>query len=290
MNNLRCLVFLFLIVTYFSEAGYSQYFAGPVSSALGGAGLAANDEAEQLLFNPSVLTHAKDLAVGYYFADGYRDKNEHDNFYGLTVTDNASETGIAGGAALFKRRRTFDRQNSRDEIVGQFSVAKNIIKHISAGLTLEHYRTDIEGADKHKQTDLTLGFLANPNPELGLGLVLRNLLKQKKSVPESIRLNDEIGIGVNYIFMPQFRGRFDVVQQAQNNPDHERTYKLGFESFIDAFFVLRFGYQINDLDDRNNYSVGFGFTGPRLKIDYSFVQNEDYSKGAMHSVDFRLPF
>ncbi|MEK6556066.1 MAG: hypothetical protein AABZ31_12550, partial [Bdellovibrionota bacterium] len=65
--------------------------------------------------------------------------------------------------------------------------------------------------------------------------------------------------------------------------------KAGIESFIDAFLVLRMGYQINELEDRNYYSLGFGFTGPRLKIDYSYQQNEDYTKGAMHSVDFRLP-
>src|SRR5688572_27584337 len=89
-------------VTQFSVSAYAQYLSGPVSQALGGAGLAANDEAEQFLLNPAVLVHSRGAAIGYYYSDGYRGENEHDTFYGATVSDNTEDVLISGGAAAFK--------------------------------------------------------------------------------------------------------------------------------------------------------------------------------------------
>jgi hypothetical protein len=287
-------IFLFVLylfsVTQFSSLGYAQNPTGPVSSALGGAGIAANDEGEQILHNPGVLAHAKDLVLGAFFSDGYRGENEHDKFIGGTITDNTSESGIAGGFSFFKRRRTFNAAPTLDEIYGQISLAKPIYKFLSGGITFDHLRQQEVGGEKYTQTDITLGFLLNPTPELGVGFVAKNLLGRDEDVPAYLQLKDELGVGVNYLFMKTFRGRLDIVRQTESNPDSKMVFKGGLESFVDAFLVLRMGYQANELEDRNYYSLGFGFTGPRLKIDYSYVQTEDFSGGAMHSVDFRLPF
>ncbi len=283
------LVLCVFSLTQFSEEGYAQYLSGPVSSALGGAGIAANEEAEQLLFNPATLVHTKDLSIGAFFSDGYREKNEHDKFTGSTITDNTSDSGVAGGVGFFKRRRTFDVLPTLDEVYAQVSLAKPVYKFLALGLSIEHYRQDVVGGDEYRQTELSMGALYNPSPKFAVGFVVKNLRGRDEDVPALLQLKDELGVGINYILMETFRARFDVVQQTQLNPDQDRVYKAGIESFIDAFLVLRMGYQINELEDRNYYSLGFGFTGPRLKIDYSYQQNEDYTKGAMHSVDFRLP-
>lgn len=278
-----------LSVTQFPSEGYAQYLTGPVSSALGGAGVAANEEAEQFLYNPGALTHSKSLSLGSFFSDGDRGENEHDKFTATTVTDNTSDAGIAGGFAFVRREREFDVLPTREEIFGQFALAAPIYQFLSAGISVEHYRQDEVGGSDYNQTDITVGALYNPNARLGVGLVFRNLLGRDDEVPAHLQLQDQIIVGVNYIFMRQFRGRFDVVEQVSANPEKNRVYKGGIESYVDAFLVLRAGYQVNELEDRNYYSLGIGFTGPRLKIDYSYVKNEDFSGGAMHSVDFRLP-
>ena len=281
---------LFLTVTHFSIESYSQYLTGPVSSATGGAGIAANDVAEQVLYNPAVLVHEKGVAVGYFYADGYRAENEHDKFLALSVTDNSSDAGVAGGVVIAKRRRTFDQAPSSDDWYGQFAFATALFKKMSLGFSFEHIRHDFEGGEKLNQTDVTLGLFYNPLPTLGLGLVARNLRERDLSVPVAYQLKDEIGIGGYYIFMRQFRLRADLVQQTEMNPDHEQNLKMGFESLFNSFLVLRAGFQADDLNDRQFYTLGFGFTGPRLQIDYGFAQNTEGSQGAMHSVDFRLPF
>lgn len=277
-------------VTQFSSHAYAQYLSGPVSQALGGSGLAANDEAEQFLLNPAALVHSKDAAIGYFYSDGYRDKNEHDNFYGVTLSDNSEDVLVAGGAAFFKRRRTFDNFSTLDELKGQFSFAKVLYKHISVGLSVDYLQSDADGDKKYKQWDGTIGILYNPNPDLAFAAIFRNLAPTDKDIPAPIRNVDEIGLGVHYILLGNFRGRLDVLQPQQLNPEKDYIVRGGLESLLDAYMAVRLGFENNGVTDRHSLSAGIGMVGPRLKIDYSYVKNTDYNGGGMHSVDFRLPF
>ena len=104
------------------------------------------------------------------------------------------------------------------------------------------------------------------------------------------RLRDRLTLGVNYVVIEKVRARLDFSQQMESNPDHKLDVRAGLESFMDAFFVLRLGFESEQLTGRKYYSVGIGFTGPALRVDYAYRQNGDFSGGALHSVDFRLPF
>ncbi len=290
-NSREFLIFISLIiVTQYSPFTYAQYLSGPVSQSLGGAGLAANDEAEQLLLNPAVLVHSHGAAVGYYYSDGYKGKNEHDSFYGATATDNTEDVFISGGVAAFKRRRTFDNFSTLDEIDGQISFAKSLFRQISLGATIEYLQQDAVGGEKYTQVDATLGLLWNPLPVFAVGFVARNLAPTDTDIPEPIRQRDELGVGIHYIALDFFRFRLDIIRPMQLNPEKDYIFKGGIESLVDAYLAIRIGVQNDGISDRHIYSAGFGFVGPRLKIDYSYVKNAEYSGGAMHSVDFRLPF
>lgn len=291
-SNSREFLFLvsLVIVTQFCESAYAQYLSGPVSQALGGAGLAANDEGEQLLLNPAVLVHSRGAAVGYFYSDGYRGKNEHDTFYGATASDNTEDVLIAGGVAGFKRRRTFDNFSTIDELNGQISFAGTLFKQVSMGATIEYLQQDAIGDKKYTQWDASVGLLLNPTPEFAVGFIARNLAPTDTDIPAPIRQRDELGLGAHYIVLEKFRFRLDVFKPMQLNPEKDYIFKGGAESLIDAYLAVRIGFQNDGVSDRHLYSAGFGFVGPRLKIDYSFVKNSDYSGGAMHSVDFRLPF
>lgn len=279
-----------IIVAQFSDSAYAQYLSGPVSQALGGAGLAANDEGEQLLLNPAVLVHSHGAAVGYYYSDGYRGKNEHDTFYGATASDNTEDVLISGGVAGFKRRRTFENFSTVDEVNGQISFAKSLFKQLSLGATIEYLQQDAIGDKKYTQWDASIGLLWNPLPEFAVGFVARNLAPTDVEIPAPIRQRDELGLGVHYIALEKFRFRLDVFKPMQLNPEKDYIFKAGAESLVDAYLAVRIGVQNEGVSDRHIYSAGIGMVGPRLKIDYSYVKNSDYSGGAMHSVDFRLPF
>jgi hypothetical protein len=262
---------------------------GPVASALGGAGLGANDEGDQNFLNPASLVHLKNMSVGYIYSDGYRAKNEHDRFYGFTIADNSPDVFISGAFSYIDRRRTFDAFNTLNEKYFEVSFARQLVKQFSFGFSIFHLNQEAVGLETFKQTNGRLGLFYNPNPKLGVGFLASNLGSTDNEVISPLRLRDELGIGANYILMKQFRFRGDVYQQTQDNPGGKMRWGAGFESFVDAFLVVRAGYQSDALADRDYMTLGFGLTGPRLKIDYSYQKNVDDNRGGMHSVDFRMP-
>lgn len=260
-----------------------------MAGATGGAGLGANDEADQNFLNPASLTHLKNMSVGYVYADGYHGDDEHDRFYGITVADNSESVLVTGAFTYLARRRTFPIFNTLDEKYFELALAGRIVQQLSWGIGIFHLNQEAVGLDTYKQTNARVGLFYNPTPEFGLGFIANNIAGTDDDVPKNLRLKDELGLGANYIFMRQFRARADIYRQTQYNPDGKVRWGAGFESFIDAWFVVRAGYKSDSLIDRDYLTLGFGFTGPRLKIDYSYQKNMDDNRGGMHSVDFRMP-
>lgn len=229
------------------------------------------------------------MSIGYVYKDGYHGKNEHDRAYALTIADNTADVLIAGAFTYVDRRRTFDSFHSLNERYFEFQFARRFFKYFSWGVGIFHLNQEAVSDDTYKQTNGRIGLFYNPNPELGVGFIANNIAGTDEDVTKPLRLKDELGLGANYIFMKQFRARADIYQQTQYNPDGKMRWGAGFESFVDAFFVVRGGYQSDALADRDYYTLGFGFTGPRLKIDYGYQKNVDDNRGGMHSVDFRMP-
>lgn len=291
MKIKACLIIVVtIIVTHFLSIAYAQNLTGPVAGALGGTGVAANDEGEQIFLNPATVAHAKNLSVGYFYQGGYTGTQSRDEWWGVSVTDNSEDIYFAGSALYAVRRRTFEGGFAFDETRMEFSIASIVVKHLAIGGSLYRLERQPDGDKKYELWDFSLGALFNPDPNYAIGAVYKNLSKQSESIPALIELKDYFSIGGYTILMRQFRGRLDLGRQMQRNPDGKIDFSLGFESFIDAYLVFRFGYQDLALSDESYYSTGFGFIGPRLKIDYALRQNVDDSDGTMHSVDFRLPF
>ncbi len=277
-------------VMQFSEISYAQYVTGPLSSALGGAGRGAADDGEQLFLNPAAIVHNSPFTSSLFYLDGYQAKNEHDRILGLSLADNSEDTFCAGGYAFVSRRRTFDGSDSVDDQYHQISLGGYVYKHVALGMAFTYLKSDVERGDKFDQYDANIGFHYNPRPEWGYGLVFYNVNGCDKDVPEHIQNQDKISAGMHYIYKPTLRFRFDMGQQLTNNPDSKMDLQLGFETRPKPFFVTRVGVEKEGATDRDLVTFGLGFDGPRLKFDYSYRKNTDYSGGAMHGVDMRMPF
>jgi predicted porin len=234
--------------------------------------------------------HATPITSSLFYQDGYTDKNEHDTTLGLTIADNTEDLFCSGGYAYIKRRRTFENFNTREEQYHQFSLGSFVSPHIAVGATLTFLDTEIIDGDSYKQWDGHLGLHYNPNPDLGFGLVFYNIAPRDKSVPIEVQNYDNIVLAAHYIFMPMMRLRVDMGQQQVYNPDHNVHIQVGVESRISQFVAIRLGLDDDQLSDLINYTLGLGFDGPRLKLDYFYRKNPDFSQGALHGVDMRLPF
>ena len=237
------------------------------------------------------MVHGKTFTQGYFYRGGYSNPSERNRWLGISLQDNSENLVSTGGLLYGQEDRSFLNLADYKERRIQISLASFVRKHFSFGMSVYNIRRDVENDKEYEFYDGNFGFLWNPLPSLGVGLRYDNFAKHGTAgVPTHIRLRDQLTIGTNYVVMETVRARLDLSQQMESNPNNRVDFRAGLESFFDAFFVLRFGFERAQLEDRKYYSAGIGFTGPRLRIDYSYRKNADYSGGALHSVDFRLPF
>lgn len=293
MKNFRSAsfaIFVFLSVMHLSDICYAQYLTGPVASALGGAGRAASDDGEQIFLNPAAIVHASVFSSSLFYEDGYVAEDDRHSRYGFSLADNSDDVLFSGGYSFARSKDTFANGDLREEDYHQISIGRFFAKHLSVGLALTYLITDIKNDDKYSQFDAHLGALYNPDPNYGMGIVFYNLRPRDTSTPLEIQNLDSVAVGGHYIFMPMFRMRFDVREQLVYNPQQLREYLFGVESKFSEFWTSRFGVQRDDLLRKDFYTLGLGFDGPKLKIDYFYRKNADFNDGAMHGVDLRMGF
>ena len=65
---------------------------------------------------------------------------------------------------------------------------------------------------------------------------------------------------------------------------------VSFMDFANKYNILRLGAKIDDFQKPNFATLGWGFNGPRLRLNYSFEKPLKQSNGAMHSVDLLVAF
>ncbi len=283
-------IFIFLSVNYFSVVCHAQYLTGPVASSLGGAGRAANEDGEQFIHNPANVIQASVVSSSLFYLDGYNAKNEHENLWGLSLTDNSEDLLLAGAYVFAHRKRSFANQAQLTEDYHQVSTGQFILKHFSLGASVTYLHSHIEDAKNYDQFNGHIGALYNPVPEFAVGLVAYNIAGRDLSVPTEIQEGSKLAAGVMWIIDPMVRMRFDLCHVLVQNPDKKFEYQLGFESKTSDLFILRAGFDQDDLSDRKYWSMGLAFDGPRAKIDYIYRKNFEYGGAALHGVDIRVPF
>lgn len=284
------LIAVSISVLHFAVSAKADSQFGAVSGSTGRAGVAANDNGEQIFMNPAAMVHGKSFVHGYFYRRGTSEEDEENDWLGLTIQDNSENVFLTGGFLYGQESRTFQNLANYKERRIQVSVAKFVTDHISMGLSAYNIRREVFNDKEYEFYDGDLGLLWNPHPQFAIGAKYDNWAKHGDEAPDHVQLKDRLTIGANYVVLDRVRARLDLSQQLEDNPEDRVDFRTGLESFIDTFFVLRFGFERDQLADRKYYSAGMGFTGPRLRIDYSYRKNADYSGGALHSVDFRIPF
>ena len=291
MINFRS-IFIAVSISVLHLAPYAKADSlyGAVSGATGRAGVAANDHGEQIFMNPAAMVHGKSFINSYFYRGGLSEDGERNQWFGLGIQDNSEDVFLTGGFLYTMETQSFKTLADYDEQRLQLSFAKFIYRQVSLGMSVYHISRDVENDQKYEFYDGNIGIMWNPDPNYAFAATYDNWARHGDDVPEHVQLKDRLTIGANLLLIEKVRARLDVSQQMEDNPENRADLRMGLESFIDAFFVFRVGFERAQLEDRQYYSAGFGFTGPMLRVDYSYRKNADYSGGALHSVDFRLPF
>lgn len=290
-------IIMSFILLYFPIHSNAETPFSPVTLATGRAGVATNEMGMQILTNPAALIHAPAFASGIFYTGGMVAESERYQNYSVTLVDNGDDVFTAGAFLYSSSQKSFQNLEDFDEQMFQISFGGFIYRHLSMGININHFRISLDDdtsfmESSHRFWDYDLGLLWNPIPDFAFGVLYEGIANHSASIPVHMTPQDRFTAGVNYLAMEQFRLRADLTRLTEKGADFGGDWDIraGLESYVDAWLVLRMGFESENSKDREFISAGFGFTGPRLNVDYAYRKNTDFNDGALHSVDFRLPF
>lgn len=281
---------LVLFIQHTQNFAEAQYFTSPSASSMGGTGRAAVEPADGLFLNPAVVALAGPFELDAYFRDGYLEAQQHENVFGLSVMDNSDDVVVPGAITYLRGHRTFPGLPSVDEQLWQFSVAKFYSQRLAFGIMGNYLSQRPQVGKKVTQWNAGVGLAYHFHSSFSLAGSFMNFLDQGDDVPAHLRQPPILGLGIRYMFDKVFEARADVYREEKFNPDKKASYGLGLKVFALEFLNFHFGGRWEGLADRTLATAGLCFNGPKIKIDYSFEKNVDRTRGAMHSVDIRVPF
>ncbi|MCB0414335.1 MAG: hypothetical protein KDD50_08385 [Bdellovibrionales bacterium] len=268
---------------------WGQYFHGTISNAMGGAGRSSDDGSQSVFLNPATLRMAPPVDISFLFQDGQASNSEHQTIKGVSLIDNTKEAAFAGGLQYLKVRRFFHQGTPVDGEWMQVSVADWLYKKLSVGLSLTRL-TQSFGGQNTEESNFTLGFLNPINEKFRLAMVLENIAQENEDVPIELRLRRSLAFGFYYSWQNLFRFMMDVNYLTEQNPESKWNVSSGVESLFLDYLYFRFGYNSNNLYGFDSSTIGVGFSGPKLKVDYFYRKTANSGTDAMHGVDFRLVF
>ena len=279
-----------VVLILFSFSSRAQIFRGPQSSALGGTGRAGLSSSEGAFLNPALVP----LIAGYegqaYFRDGDIGPGQHRHTMGLGLSDNGQEVMFAGNLTYLRVHDTGLAATPVDGDIWHAAIGKAFAQRFSMGASVYRAQYMVLNDRRYTQWNYSLGGIWLPLPKLAVAYVISNLAHPGSDTPRALRQDTAQGFGANWELYDFVRLRADVARQEMFNPKHRLNYGVGFESMTSDFIVMRVGCHRDELADTRIWTAGFGFNGPRLKVDYSFEKNEERTSGALHSVDMTLPF
>lgn len=280
------ILFYFLFCICVGKSSFAQLHLGPASSAKGGAGRASMDVVEAPFLNPAILALLeKNYLSMFYGLGSSTESNPMEGQVGLVMLD-ASKDTIAPGS--FSYVRDYAQLNGEDNKINQYalSMGKFVSDGFAIGLSVIRQEMEAIGiGNKYADHNINFGALYNFNPMFSLSLTSYNLFQANRD-----RMPLIWAVGSRW--QPQKFMSLYLDWEVQSNS--ENTFKpktmFGLEFDWGMGLAWRAGYQWDQLKDRNFYTLGLSWIGPRLSLNYAYQNLQEYDAESLHSVDFRVFF
>ena len=284
--NLKILPSVLLGVSLCAQA---EPYRGPLSSALGGTGVAGLPATESALLNPALVPVYKRSSLDVAYRDGYLQSGHHRTAMALGAIDNEKDIVMPGAFHYVKLRDTGRAEQPANGELLHVALGQQVNQ---LALGVSGYRVQYTLANHPRVTEwnYSIGGVYMFTTSIGVGYVLRNVAGVGSNVPRGLREDLEQAAGLLAALGENARLRLDISREERSNPRHKLTYAVGLETKTSDLFTFRFGYRYDDVSARRLWSGGLGFDGPRLQADYSYQKAQDRGAEALHSVDLRLPF
>lgn len=270
---------LILSVFYVSPETARAQTTSAASIGAGGTGRASVEASAIHDLNPAMLVHLRDRDLhSAVVSDGWS----------VGMTDNSQDILMPAGLSWRTQKTTSDRSADLVATDLRLSLGGFFSKTVSLGITGKQQRwTQGEAEWNQINGDIGLGWIATK--KIGLGLVMSDIYGEREELPRTLRTPTRTALGLNYLYREFIRLRADVVSAARN--DFKRPALLmGYESSLNEYFLVRFGYGIDHEKDREYASAGIGLSLPRFRLNYGLEAKVHGEGESLHSVDLGIPF
>ena len=281
-NFVRRLPFYLIVLVCIEVSAFGQRGRGPVASSLGGAGVASLQAVEGAFFNPAAIASAENNHVSIHGSQEELNGVDYKD-WGFYAIDSGSGS-IAKGAFSYQKSEQdgpgLRSSTSRWEISG----AKYLIPGLALGTAFtKQTDRDLINETEKVEYNLDLGALYNFDPSLSAGLLLENAFTGKDDRQQPLfTAGMEYRLGSVFRYLAETNKVFKA--------DSQWNYAVGVELKATDSTSYRLGYLGDKENNRNYYTGGFSWQGPRLGIYYAFQSGVGDSAETLHSLDFRVFF
>ncbi len=287
---MRIISGIILLSLCISSTTHAEFFKGPMSSAMGGAGRAGINSSEGAFLNPAVIPLIKNYEFIGFFRDGEIAEGQHRHGWALGIVDNSEDVFFPGAAHYGKIRDTGRAPAGINGEIWHMAGAYLWQDRLSLGFTVYRVHYKSKGDQAYTQWNGSLGMVALVNELISVAYVYDNIGRPGSETPLGLREDPKHSVGFFGRVGDLMSIRADIQHEVEFNPNGRNAYMLGMESVTSDWFTIRLGYRLDDFRNQRVATGGFGFNGPRLKVDYAIEKNIEGTSGALHSVDLRVPF
>ena len=271
-------------VNFKSDKGISNIFEGPAAVALGGAGLAAKSANESGHMNPATLPLLNGSHFGFVYGAESTGPRAGSNKYHVVIAEATDEVAFPGALTYSKVGAFKDsREVSLQEI--HAAVGFDVSDYVAIGAAAKYLILEGQNIQQTSNVNSMVGLLVSPHRSFGFAFVYDDFMDSNE-----IPMTSTLGLGAHYVFDRVLRIRFDTELPQRDNPSRNVIIKTGLETLFLAKDVnLRFGYRWDQVRSQRFASMGLGWLGPRLGLNYAYEKNtgsDDYR----HLIDMLIQF
>ena len=264
---------------------------GARAAALGGAYVAAADDATGPLWNPAGLTAVDGPELVFVHSQWFQDVRSE--FVGGAVKN--GENGFGFGFLMSTVGEIEQRAPETGKLIGTFSAydialsgayARKVRDEVSLGLTLKVLYEKMY-VYSSSGIALDLGVRIAPGiDDLSVGAVLQNIGRMGAMRDEETPLPFTAKAGVAYcVGAESLKGTLLLTADISKASDYWTTVHTGLEYRLDRRLALRGGCSFGQ--DERSFSAGIGLAFNIYRLDYAYAPF-DLDLGDTHRVGFSI--
>lgn len=274
-------VVLIFMISFQSRA---SEMVGALSAGMGGTGRTAVQSSEAVYLNPASLALMNRFFTGISYQTGFTQKDVSRTSYSLVLTDGTPGLMFPGSFGFRRNRvRSAGVEYSENEYRG--GLGYRLHPRVSLGIGLSYLDAAGPALGVFEQWNGAVGALFGLTPNWGLSLTGENLIKPNEQIPEPLRRNSRLSLGTQYVHEHYLTLRYEVTSPLYVKNSQYFGHRAGVSIGMTNDFALSGGYSADDALEQNWSSLGLAWIGPRLRVAYSYQNEERQGLGVRHLVD-----